>query len=112
MHRGSIITLKPEYAIAKSFCLDAGQLACSVSLEGSPVQVVVAKIRSKSGPSFRECRVHTQGDQLFVKVPGHAEMQVLLPFGVDGSLSRGIVADDGINLRLAYAPIQSLWIRD
>ena len=87
----------------------AGLLSCQVELEGNPVDTVIAIISSRASRPLGEIEVSAQGDQLDVRSPHHADLQVMLPFGVDGSTAEAQLKDTELVLRFQYAPISHLW---
>lgn len=89
--------------------LSAGELSCAISLEGHPVQGVVATISSTSKDALEGAVIQIQGDQLYASSLGCSKLQVMLPFGVDGSKAKGQMQGEQIIVKMQYAPLQSVW---
>ena len=73
------------------------------------MQRVVATISSTSNDAVEGAVIQIQGDQLYASSPGCSNLQVMLPFGVNGSKAKGQMQGGQIIVRMEYAPLQSVW---
>ena len=95
--------------VSSNLLLPAGSLSCAISLEGRPVQRIIAVISSTSASPLEGTTIEIQGDQLFASAGGHTQLQVRLPFGVNASKAEVQVQDKQTSVKLEYAPLQAVW---